>query len=152
MILISVDPGVAKDSAFAIFEDEKLVETFKSNDLFEINIKIGHKGYDYLVMEDQYLGLNTKTLKDLTRQSGRIMGIAELSSIETSTTLPIVWQSYFKIPRKPKGTSQYKWGKQHKLDIIAEAEKLTGWKFTGDDDTASAVLIGLNFIGVNNDL
>ncbi len=151
MILISVDPGVAKDSAFAIFEDEKLVETFKSNDLFEINSRISHKGYDHLVMEDQYLGLNTKTLKDLTRQSGRIMGIAELSSIETSTTLPIIWQSYFKIPRRPKGTSQYKWGKQHKLDIITKAEELTGWKFTGDDDTASAVLIGLNFIEVNND-
>jgi len=143
MTLMSVDPGVAKPSAFAVFENDKLIETFKTNDLEHIDVSLAINNVDKLIMEDQFLGLNPRTMKNLVRQSGKIMGVAELSNIETSTVMPVTWQSYFKIPRRPKGIKQYKWGAIHKLDLIEKAEELTGWKFTGDDDTASAVLIGL---------
>ena len=73
MILISCDPGVAKDSAFAVFQSNTLVEVFKTNNLKQIKDYLDSHGVTKLIAEDQYFGVNIKTLMDLTRQTGKII-------------------------------------------------------------------------------
>lgn len=158
MIYISIDPASAKPHAYAVWDSDKdiinrgkdfhhdmLLEFGKIQNVFEFDALLT-KYNDRLIqvlIEDQYMQNNVKTLKGLSFGSGKLAGICDLRGIEYEKINVATWTSrsgvYDEINASKEKISAYRKGKLKKLALIASASR---FGFVGDEDEASAVLIG----------
>ncbi len=143
MIIASIDPATkAKDHAIAIYNSGQLEAVYKSHDIFEMNGIFLRDDVDVVYLEDQFLGCNPQTLKNLAHESGKILGLLELLNIPYELVAPSTWMAWHKIPKKPKEISSYRWKKRHKQDLIDKAIELTNYVVGTDEDCAAAILLG----------
>ena len=139
-MILGIDPGGIKPHTIAAFSNGKLYEIEKSQDINRINWAIVKSTKVFI--ESQYYGGNPSTLILLSQRTGMLMGLCELHGIPYVMVHPKTWQSYFNIPKKPKGMTRYKWEKQHYQNIVDKAQEYTDIKIE-DEDMGAAVLIGL---------
>ena len=112
MYLISVDPGVAKPSAYALIEDERVIDFGDlPPDALAVLGLFNHIALDlkeppliYFAIEDQYNDKSWRELKRLAAARGRIEGLAELAGFELLDPInPASWQTaVFRTRRPPR--------------------------------------------------
>ncbi len=138
-MIIAIDPGGTKPHALAYFNQGKLDFVYKSDYIRLISKAINYANRVFI--ENQYGGKNRATVILLSHRTGMLMGLCKLHETPYEMVAPVTWQSWHKIPRKPKDITDYKWKKLHKQHQIEKAEELTGHK-PEDEDEAAAILIG----------
>ena len=155
MIIAGIDPAHSKSHVMAIFNSGKLAKVVKG-DLRNIYFNVHLWEVDKVYIEDQFLGRNPKVLKNLAQSTGKILGLLDHYAIEYELVEPIVWQTYFDLPKKPRKSKEnpviptrYQWEKMHYQHIIKMAKDMENLLDPLDVDEASAILIGL--WGINHD-
>ncbi len=137
-MLLSCDPGT-KMCAFALYENGKLVATYKVKSTFdklrEFFFKLNLSEYVF-VIEDQYLNLNVRTLKTLVEIRATVLTLARIYNATKCIVIPPQkWQ------RSILGVSIKSKREQRKAVSCMVASHIARQKIK-DNDIADAICIG----------
>ena len=140
MIIVGIDPATNKPIAYAIWRDGKLVVTGKTDDLIKIADTL--QSADKVYIEDQYLGLNPKTMAGLVRCTGEAIGICKMVGTEWELVYPATWMSRikFKYGKNTEKLSQHFWKKKKAEMLRQKATEITGVAFENEDEAAAAMI------------
>lgn len=150
MVIASCDPGYSKPHAFSIFKSGQLQNFALLDNYPDIYDLMIRWGVEKVFIEDQFFSVNPKTLKDLARETGKICGVLEILETPYEFIMPKKWQSWHKLPLRPKDLSVYKWKKIHAQQQIDLANKYSP-KLIISDDVAASVLLGIFAVRSDND-
>ena len=137
-MVLSCDPGT-KTCAFALYENGKLVTTYKIKSTFDklkkffssLNLN------DYVfAIEDQYLNLNVKTLKSLVEIRATVLTLAKIHNATKCLVIPPQkWQMVM------LGVNIKAKREQRKIVSCMVASSIAKQKIQ-DNDIADAICIG----------
>lgn len=131
MTIISIDPHSAKNQYYTHFNNDFLIDHGNVN-IDNLNELIGSGAV--VVVEDQYLGKNFKTVTSLSRIVGRIQEICHYRGATCVLINTAVWQAHFKITGKSEDRKQ----------AMIKMASYFGFKAENDDEAAS-FLIGVYY-------
>ena len=94
---------------------------------------IGRQWYDAIVIEDQYLGVNFRTARELAKAAGLVEGLAMAHNYQVFYVNPAKWQSYW-------GLLAIKDKKAKQVSMVVLAAEICIMVKTVDE--ASAILMG----------
>lgn len=136
MNLLSIDPAVSKDIAYALFLDDQLKSYDLVSEIEDVEGVILTSMFDIelIVTEDMYCGPNFDTVKKLCYVVGEIRYLAKQYGIDCRLVAPVTWKSHHGLLKKPVGLEA-----KLQFEIIRQ--------YTGEtidqEDIRVAVLLGM---------
>ena len=129
MIILSIDPAVAKKDAYGVWQNGRLVACGKFADDNNYRSVLRSMKVSLVSVEDQYLH------RSLSHRAGEIAGMAMALEIKTEYVNPAVWMSAVGVKKHDEI-----------VDRAIEYAGKYGLNLDGiemDDDIGAAILIGV---------